>query len=54
MSLNQTKQVMGDALKEAGISLAEAKFAAGDFSYVPYWHWYLLSTFSIGTQLYIM
>jgi len=25
---------MGDAMKQAGISLAEAKFAAGDFSSV--------------------
>ncbi|XP_065919196.1 V-type proton ATPase subunit D-like [Dysidea avara] len=29
----ETKQLMGDAMKQAGISLAEAKFAAGDFSH---------------------
>ena len=53
--IKQTKQVMGDALKEAGISLAEAKFAAGDFSYVPCCHWQLFTcSVSTGIQLYTM
>ena len=31
----ETKQTMGEVMKEAAFSLAEAKFATGDFSQVP-------------------
>lgn len=32
--LFQTKSIMGDVMKEAAFSLAEAKFATGDFNQV--------------------
>ena len=32
----ETKQTMGEVMKEAAFSLAEAKFASGDFSQVQF------------------
>ena len=42
----ETKQTMGEVMKEAAFSLAEAKFATGDFSQVTFQNLFIFDSWS--------